>query len=295
MVFEQSQKHPKSLGLAWWNTGLSPICGKPKVDFAQVLPGIIFLCEKADVVLLCEHVGYKNAPAINAYFSQEGCKKHFVEREINDHKGRAGFKMTLLYNSDVMTFCELPSARCKFLQADGEFNSGNYRVGALIRLKSNFLADDLDIYAVHWSKHDECDAASMKFSAAQTLASKIRQSTTKYILCMGDFNTEPYDKAMAVLGASRSLRYVAKGKSSFYNPFWKFMPYTGTIMYSSNRAMKCDSPLFDQVLIGAGFLNGEFCHEVQIFGDDVYVPPTGKHRPIVLTLKSQRSQCNGKA
>ena len=294
MEAEQLQKEPMSLGLAWWNTGLSPICGKPKVEYSQVLPVMVFLCEKADVVLLCEHLENKSLFDINTYFSQRGSRKYFERREINGYEGRSGFKMTLLYNSAVMSFCELPMAQCQFLHTDDNFNKDHYRVGVLLRFKSEFLSDVLDVYAVHWSQYAEQDAESMKHSAAFTLASKICQSTTKYIVCMGDFNTEPYASAMAALGASRSLRYVANGKSLFYNPFWKFMPYIGTIMYPSNRAMKCDSPMFDQMLIGSGFLNGDFSHEVHIFGDDVYVPPNGEHRPIVVTLKRQRSGGNGK-
>ena len=295
MENEQLQNQPMSLGLAWWNTGLTPIGGNPKVEYSQVLPVIVFLCEKADVVLLCEHLENKSLSYINAYFSQSGRGKHFEWREINGREGRSGFKMTLLYNSAVMSFCELPLSQCQFLHTDDDFNTDHYRVGELLRFKSRFLSDVLDVYAVHWSQYAERDAETMKLSAASTLSSKIHQSTTKYVVCMGDFNTEPYDNAMATLGASRSLCYVAKGKSRFYNPFWKFMPYTGTIIYPSNRAMKCDSPMFDQVLIGSGFLNGEFSHEVQIYGDDVYVPPVGEHRPIVVTLKRQRSQSNGKA
>ena len=295
MEIEQLQIQPRSLGLAWWNTGLSPIGGKPKVEFARLLPVIVFLCEKADVVLLCEHLENKSVSAINAYLSQSGIGKRFEGREINECEGRTGFKMTLLYNSTVMRFCELPLAQCRFLHTEDDLNPGHYRVGVLLRFESNLLSDVLDVYAVHWSQHDERDAKSMKLTAATTLASKIHQSKTKYIMCMGDFNTEPYEEAMSALGASRSIHYVANGKSRFYNPFWKFMPYTGTIIASSDRALKCDSPLFDQMLIGAGFLNGEFSHEIHIYGDDVYVPPNGEHRPIVVTFKRQRSEGDGKA
>lgn len=299
MGIEQRQKQPTTLGIVWWNTGLSPIGDKskksPKVELSRIVPIIAFLCEKADIVVLCEHIGDNSVSAINAYFSNKGIEKHFEGREINESEGRAGFKMTLLYNSTVLTLCELPVAQCRFLHTEDDLNPGHYRVGVLLRFKSSFLSEVLDIYAVHWSQHDERDTKSMKMSAASTLASKIRQSTTKYVVCMGDFNTEPYEDAMAALGASRSLSYAAKGKSRFYNPFWKFMPYVGTIMSSSDRAIKCDSPLFDQVLIGSGFLGGEFCHEVQIMGDDVYVPPDGEHRPIVVTLKRQRSDSDGKA
>ena len=295
MGIEQLQIQPRSLGLAWWNTGLSPICGNSKVELSLIMPVLVFLCEKADVVLLCEHLENKSVSAINDCFSRSGLRKRFEGREIKECEGHAGFKMTLLYNSSAMTLRELPVAQCRFLHTEDDLNPGHYRVGVLLRFESKYLSDVLDVYAVHWSQHDERDAKSMKLAAAATLASKIRQSKTKYVMCVGDFNTEPYEDAMAALGASRSISYVAKGMSRFYNPFWKFMPYAGTMISSSNRAMKCDSPLFDQVLIGAGFLNGEFSHEVQIFGDDVYVPPDGEHRPIVVTFKRQRSAGDGKA
>ena len=287
----------RTLSIAWWNTGLNPIRGESGVDLKALFPVILLLCASSDIVMLCEHFAdVEICRKINRALRDKQIDKDFRIRDLSHKAGHAGFKMSMLFDAQTVDQVRLAKSRCAFLDLAGHVNENHYRAGQLIRFNTAFLGETpLDVYAMHWSQYDEKDGEVVKLTAAGTMASHIAKSKRNYVVCAGDFNTEPYSPPMANLGASRSLRYVINGDAPFYNPFWKFMPYCGTIKSKAGRCMKCESPTFDQMLIGRRFLTEGIAYRVDVWGDEIYHPGDGGHRPVVLTFQRQGGENDRKA
>lgn len=280
--------------LAWWNTSLNPprTKGVSAKDPVSVYAGLDRLLEVADVVFLGETLISKEiVDAVNRFN-----RKHssFVDRRefvIDYRRGDAE-------NSKFHTLCLYdPSSfktdkDCKvgdWLKMSDDELSKYYRIGQRYDFFSEFLGKTISFYVVHWSQYSEEDGEAMKMLAAHRLRSCMEGYDSLPIICLGDFNCEPYAKALATLGAARSEEYVLS-RGGLFNPFWDFLGcHTGSIASENTRFMKTKSPVFDQILVNKAMLMRQgFEFRFRIMDGSIYEPTRGEHHPVMMSIVSRK-------
>ena len=277
-----------ALRIGWWNTSLNP----PRVreihakSPSAVYAGLLCLLDRVDLLFLGETLlSDKIAEVVTNYnVSQPTLPLRRTFRFDTRRTGKANnrFRTMCLYDASRVS-CTPDCLVDDWFNLAGDDKSKHYRVGQRYDFNLPNPIGKTSFYVVHWSQYSEEDGEAMKLLAAHQLRSNMDGYSDNRIVCLGDFNCEPPAKAMAALGASRSIEYVER-RGGFFNGFWKLQEY-GSIESENTRFMKTTHPLFDQILLNKALIvrqGGRF--ECEILENDVYHPLDGEHRPVVVTL-----------
>lgn len=274
--------------IGWWNTGLNPPRSRKMhaKSPSSVYAGLGRLLDKVDLLFLGETIVSKDiVDVINNYnlsHMPPFSKRLFQidARRTTDENNK--FRTMCLYDMSRISL----NNDCKvedWLSLSEDENAKYYRVGQRYDFVLPSPLGKTSFYVAHWSQYSEEDGEAMKLLAAHNLRSKMVGYADDPIVCLGDFNCEPYSKPIAALGATRSVDYLMR-RGGFFNGFWDFHGY-GSIASENTRFMKTAYPLFDQMLINKIIfqrLNGRFVCEV--LDESIYSPLDGEHRPIVVAF-----------
>ena len=281
-----SGKRPSTMTVAWWNTSLHPPrAAKMDVGLTgYVYKGLVRLLKRVDLLFLgeCFDIAKIEKLVIN-YNKGDKSKRFSVDwrREASENR-----KFHTICIFDEMKFEETPDCEVEnYLKLTDSLDGKYYRVGQLYDFYSMFFGKVVSFYVAHWSQYSEEDGEAMKILAAHRLRMEMGRTQSKYRICLGDFNCEPYAKAMAVLGASRSGDYV-KNRGGFFNPAWALLArQQGSIASENTRFLKTQSPIFDQILIDRNLVLEKGLEFVlELFDSKVYKPRKGEHSPVALTI-----------
>ena len=164
-------------------------------------------------------------------------KYHFVHFDSRD---RRGIDVALLYKGNYFK----PVLAKAFSIPNSE--SKSYRTRDILFVKGIVKGDTLNLFVTHWPSRLGGKEQSEKHrihaaKALKNLIDSLCSSSLDNILVMGDFNDEPSDKSLSILGSS---------KAELINPFKELEKQNlGTIKY------KRSWNLFDQILISKGLLD----------------------------------------
>ena len=277
---------PKRLVFKTWNTSLNPPLGKGHALICFVLKEINELLRDCDVLYLCE---FECSDKVIKVISRLQTRKCFDENNIygkvliplNRRKGNASHKSALFFNPEVFEKVKDPEY---FFEPVSGMNENNYRIGQLVTLALVGSKTRVNFFCSHWPGHNEVDGEDRKTDAASTVYSLMRgRIANECVVCMGDYNSEPYEKAFAHMGASRSKAYVMKfGK--MYNPFWKCLSENcGTLMYLETNRYKAYSLLYDQILVNKRILE-EYNEVIATVLNVDKKLVKGEHNPVAIEL-----------
>lgn len=259
----------------WWNTGVHPIRGNTKADWKQVSPVLYKLLDYCEVLVLCEQeLDSALCAVVSDYNGRPDVIADFDLQSLCRKENRCCFKMVLIWNK-IRVQLQEKSLRTRF-QIVSAVDNNNYRVGQRVILELDGLP--IEMCLIHWAQHPAHRGEDMKTAAARCLYAEFLCKEPKFKLIAGDFNTEPYSKALAELNVSRSAQYAIQYKS-LWNPFWALLSEEGTLNSPNDKELKCLFPLFDQILVSSNFLD-RFDIQPRIIKE--YKPPKGEHYPIVL-------------
>lgn len=253
----------------------------------HVIPVVNDLLRDNDVVYLCEFnaVEANVAKMLDRLTAGFGNDNNFYGKEVLrlcKAKGHARHSSAFIYNPTVFEPCE--DTVDYFYTPAGGLVKGNYRVGQRVSLRFIGSGQRVNFYCSHWPGHNETDGVYKKEMAAAALYSEIKKARKgDFVLCLGDYNAEPYEISFATLDASRSDKFTIQD-GLFYNPFWKYLGEgLGTLIYPETCCYKAYELLYDQILVNKDILN-LYSVEANIvnIGRDLQ---KGEHRPVRITLK----------
>lgn len=274
--------------IGWWNTSLNP----PRVNRKRskltsvVCQTINKLLDEVDILFLGEiKLNNSVCKAINQYNKKQNANSSrcFLVDARRTETENNPFRTLCIYDQSKVSFdstCEVRDWR----RVSKDKYSCYYRIGQRYDFILPAPLSRTSFYVAHWSQYSEEDGEFMKVLAANCLRTNMSDYDSLPIVCLGDFNSEPHARALAVLGASRSVEYI-KLHSGFHNGWWQFLGHdTGSINYENRRFLKTQNPLFDQILINRQIVAKTKSCDLEVTDDCMYKPSPSQHRPVLLSL-----------
>jgi len=253
-----------ALGLAWWNTSLSPNADSDRASSSDRVNAAFAIDELvkwgAEVIGLCE-------------VSQTDIDYLAIHSELRNFvctapgaaaSSRSNFDTCLAYNPDRFTLI----SEVNVVAAHGP---GHFRVAQRFELQPCNGGKPLHVLVSHWPSVLNVDTNDVKrVLYAMTLRNAVNGllavDPSAQIVLMGDYNEEPFSDGMCVaLRASRDRSRSEKKPDLLYNPFWRHLSSyrrdaghscsdEGTYYFHSGDTTRWHT--FDQMMFSFGLLTG---------------------------------------
>ncbi|MBA5198945.1 endonuclease/exonuclease/phosphatase family protein [Pectobacterium aroidearum] len=247
------------LNICWWNIGISPpirIVKKDKQEAIEMAKEYIkyFSQEKnVDLFALCE---ISQDEAINFNILARDLEMEYLD--LSGRVGRIIIDMSILYETSKLEF--ISYKYITKIQPDGK----TLRVGVRVVFKDVITDRYLTFFLSHWPSRVSADE-----KIREDVAEALRNCITKIIddhgvesqiICMGDYNTNPYSVAInEKLYATRDYHQIIKKRNLLFNPCWfllsdKKTNNIGTYHHKSGASNRWY--VFDQMLFSSSFIAG---------------------------------------
>ncbi|MEB6390938.1 endonuclease/exonuclease/phosphatase family protein [Kluyvera ascorbata] len=246
------------LNLAWWNIGISPPIKTRKKDktlaikIAKNYIKKISLQRDIDFFAICE---ISEEEAVS--FKEISDKLQMSYLDLSDKVGRIIIDMAIMYEQSKLEYLHHKNI------IHAQPNGRSLRVGVRVVFKDVSNGEIITFFLSHWpSMLSATDAVRDDIAAA--LRYHIDGIFTKHgassqIICMGDYNTQPYSTALhEKLFATRDYHIIKKKPLLLYNPFWGLlangnMNNIGTYHYTSAKDNRWY--VLDQMIFSSSFLS----------------------------------------
>lgn len=247
------------INLCWWNIGISPPIKKIKKDKQDAIKLANFYLKKLaqdknlDLIALCE---VSEDESVN--FASLARDLNMDYLDLSDNTGRVVLDFSLMYETTKLEYISKTNLIQKLP------TNKSIRVGVKVIFKVSINGEYLTIFLSHWpSKLSSLD--SHRSAAARSMRANIDKIYEKYgensqLICMGDYNTEPYSEPMTdQLYATRDFHIIRKKRELLFNPSWfllsdKKTNNIGTYHHSSAELNRWY--VLDQMLFSSSFLYG---------------------------------------
>ncbi|WP_124540272.1 endonuclease/exonuclease/phosphatase family protein [Piscinibacter terrae] len=211
------------LGVAWWNTALSPNVDRGRAKAEELEAAALMLTSLvqmgAQFVVLGE-VASEDVIALEGLCSGllQGC----VFCDSTSKAGRGRFDTCAVYRADMVRV----ESTSDLVQVTGGRTA---RIGQHFTLTVEHETKPVHLLASHWPSRLQLSSnAPGRYALATRLRDKVdvllEEDSEALIVLLGDYNDEPFDSCIAeTLRATRD-RDLAMSKSGLlYNPFWRHL------------------------------------------------------------------------
>jgi hypothetical protein len=255
------------LGIAWWNTSLSPIRARHRAEEEdkQVAAGIVSSLIDSlqiDCLALGEVTSDELTYLLNSCSTQDyGIFDGTLKKESHL------FDTGLIYNKSRLEIIDTGDL------IDG-YGSHSLKLAQRIDFKDRETSEDLHLYVSHWPRRLWChENSAMRNNFGIRLRDSIGNfkqagNESAQIIIMGDFNDEPFDESLAqYLLATRDRTIVMRDDKYFYNPFWRRMGEVFPFSAHGDTGNSCGTCFhksggeetrwrtFDQIIVSSSLLD----------------------------------------
>lgn len=247
-----------------WNTSLSPSTQNSNPasedDFGFVASAVheLLYVANIDVVTLCE-VSPSDVQRLVRVCSSD----YVAHYDGTGSVGKTRFDSCVFYRSDKLI---LSDSR-QIISFSGE---RSLKVGQRLDFETVKHGESLFLFALHWPSRlwmNEND--SDRHLIAIRLRDAIDELGQSRVIVLGDFNDEPFGRAIAdQLKATRDRDLAARRRHLFYNPFWRSMAASfgadpesqirsagGSYFYKGGTVTQWH--MFDQIIFSSAFLGND--------------------------------------
>ena len=246
------------INLAWWNIGISQLIKKQKKDKDEEIKieknyiKKLSLQRDIDFFAICE---ISEDEAIS--FKEVSDKLNMTYLNLSDKVGRIIIDIAVMYEGSKLEYMHHKTI------IHPQPNGRNLRVGVRVAFKDTSNDEVITFFLSHWpSMLSATD--SIRDDIATALRYNIDKIYQKYgdsaqIICMGDYNTQPYSTAIhEKLFATRDYHIIKKRPLLLYNPFWGLlanggMNNIGTYHYTTPKENRWY--VLDQMMFSSSFLS----------------------------------------
>jgi hypothetical protein len=249
----------KTLNLGWWNIGISP----PIKQRNEKINGVITLAENyisqflnqgdLDFFALCEVS--ENESVFLSHIAKK-TKRIFIN--LSSKVNNVIIDIAIIYSSEKLEYVN--HSYLTKTQPDGK----SLRAGVKAVFKEIKNNDIIIFYLSHWPsklRNNESIRENIATYIRQDIDNMLSLDINTKIICMGDYNTQPYPVALRKkLFATRDFHIINKKKRLLFNPFWKILAdgqynNIGTYFHSSPSLNRWY--VFDQMLFSSTFVSTE--------------------------------------
>jgi hypothetical protein len=303
-----------TLGIAWWNTSLSPR-GKCRADEEdkKIASQIIRLMAN-DLRIDCLAFGEVTTDDLR-YIVDSCSLKDYQIFDGTLKEGRLLFDTGLMYNK----------RRLEILNSNN-ITSGYGEQTLKIAQRIDFIISEthelLHIYVLHWPSRIWYPENSAKrdtlgvrlHTAIEGLKKQYPSSYPPQIIILGDFNDEPFNNPLAGhLLATRDRTLAKQSDLFFYNPFWRHLGETLPHSYGLHSGSICGTYFhrtgeetkwrtFDQIIVSSSFLSDDRWYIEEKYTNILHYPPfddllrSGSkifdHRPVLSFIQRKLNDSN---
>lgn len=248
----------ENITFAWWNTSLSPLAKSRATESDQKLAldiiGYMISTSKVDFIAL----GEVSEGDID-FFRKHSILYGYEIKVGVSSVGRSRFDTCYIFNTNkilVSNLSNIVSNRggCKL------------KIAQKLDLVVEGFETPVHVFVSHWPSRLWC---SENGADRHFLGLRLRDAIddliefyqfNPYIILLGDYNDEPFDKSLSEqVMATRDINLAKKRKHLFYNPFWKHLSInysdygsSGSYYYKSGKLTQWHT--FDQIIFSHAFL-----------------------------------------
>lgn len=225
-ILNHSKQHSlcscMSITLAWWNTGLSPTKAPNRASSderkaASLVVQILIEMRAADLVVLGE-VTDADMDAIQVNLGPAAAD--FKVIKLQEKVGRGKFDTALFHRSTISVTSGKAIVRRELERTT--------RVAQRLEVSLPGQAI-IRLFVSHWPSRNTIGTwEPERFALGTALREAINDAQDEFpkapIVCLGDFNDEPFDPSLdRALVSSRDKYLVEETPALLYNPFWRHM------------------------------------------------------------------------
>lgn len=248
------------INICWWNIGVSPPIkiNKKKKSKAIALAKQYILQfsqdKRVDFFGVCE---ISEDEAID--FKELADELHMKYLDLSGKVGRVIIDISILYEASKLKY--ISHKYITKIQPDDK----TLRVGVRVVFEDIATKRLITFFLSHWPSR-----VSAEEKTREDVAEHLRCCITKIfedqgpesqIICMGDYNTQPYSIAInEKLFATRDYHQIKKKRNLLFNPCWHLLSDNrtnniGTYHFKAGTANRWF--VFDQILFSSSFLVGK--------------------------------------
>jgi hypothetical protein len=250
----------------WWNTSLSPPVSKNRTS-AEDLAFVVSLVGelRAEYGFAAFGLGEVCSEDLRAIQAGVGDAALSVF-DATDRCGRRKYDTAILYDRTKLVFSEPRSFEEKF-------GKTTLKLGEMARFVTTGSGEVVDVVVSHWPGRRTSPELDVARDELGTLLRRsleyVRNAEARerpYVILMGDFNDDPYSRALTGhLLATRDRELARRRAEFFYNPFWRCLGESlpsvmataeqgvcGTHYYPSGASSHWFT--FDQIIFSSAFL-----------------------------------------
>lgn len=262
------------LNICWWNIGISPPIRSNNKDKTQAITLAKHYIKKMSQEKSVDLFGICEISEDEAIDFKDLAKKLDLEYlDLSGKVGRVIIDISIMYEASKLEFISFKYITK--IQPDDK----TLRVGVRVVFKDIKTERLLTVFLSHWPS-----VLSASEKTREDVAEALRSNISKIlddhgvdsqIICMGDYNTNPYSVAInEKLYATRDYHQVQKKRKLLFNPFWYLLSdkktnNLGTYHYKSGSTNRWF--VFDQILFSSSFLFGtDSCLQLDMNSLDFY-------------------------
>lgn len=213
----------EALGIAWWNTGLSPnsAIGRATTDeMATAAEMLVFLSLMNVHFIALGEFAPSDLTAIKQLVESRLDEYEFLD--TTSKAGRSQFDTCVVYRADAVKMA---------VKRDLTLKSGERttRIGQYFQLSVRDEPKPFHVFVSHWpSRLSLSEDAPKRIELGFRLRDKVNEifemDQDAHVILLGDYNDEPFDASISEsLQATRDRRFVLKKPHLLYNPFWRHL------------------------------------------------------------------------
>lgn len=268
--------------VAFWNCGLAPAgrgdgCADDETYGAAGRTVRSLVQQGARMLGLCE-VDEASVRRLRPFLP-----KSFTLGSCVGRDDRIRWDLALAYDRDAW---ENRGGSTKIV---ARYKESAFKAGWRRVLRHRSTGVEVTIFLAHWRSRLH-DGRLARERCGEELRRCIEREQ-RSIIVMGDFNDEPFDKALESLNTSRDIHLVRKNRTLLFNPFWRHLGHEdrharrcGTYFHRNGDTTRWRT--FDQIIISSDFLQDRgLCYEWA--GPATQFEDVGDHVPVRLDLHSK--------
>lgn len=211
------------LGVAWWNTGLSPNADQARAtpEELQIAADMLsLLCHQRLHFIALGEVGTAEIGQLDRL--SDARAEGYTLLDTTDSAGRSHFDTCIAYRQDDLTLLKK-----KLLLSKTAGRTA--RVGQHFQLIENESGALLHAVVSHWpSRLSLYEDAPKRIELGLRLRDKVDEillaDPDSNIVLLGDYNDEPFDSSISqALRATRDRNFLENRHDLLYNPFWRHL------------------------------------------------------------------------
>lgn len=211
------------IGIAWWNTGLSPTKASGRASSEEIGAAaavLVALAQMGAHFIVLGEVASDDVTKLRDLCV--GILPGYLFIDSTSKAGRSRFDTCIVFRPDIVSVVD---------QADivERVEDSYIRIGQHFEVTLAAQGKSVHLIASHWaSRLNEASDSAGRYRLAEKLRDKViallRAEQDAYVVLLGDYNDEPFDTCITeTLRATRDRDLVIAKRELLYNPFWRHL------------------------------------------------------------------------